>query len=271
MSESFISVGALGDGFAADANILEPTRELDGRSFALELEGERATLSLGDGTARFSGVVETPEIPVRVTSVRSGVHLVDGVVEASGGTTSMTAVLDTDAGLVTLVEGALPTDAVRAESAYARVQRGDEPTGVTVQIRHGRVAGSTAPLHAPTTELVGLRNRYTYSPNEAYEHIYLTPDLYTWHCLQGVEKGLADTDRCHHVALRDRLTLFVWREKIVPTLGLILVDLERMKTDGKIFGNDGFDTTTFVNFPVGARAEVLNTTDHAADAAQVRA
>ncbi|GAA1720269.1 molybdenum cofactor biosynthesis F family protein [Isoptericola hypogeus] len=271
MSESFISVGALGDGFAADANILEPTRDLDGSSFDLELDGARTTLSLADGVARFSGAVETPGIPARVTSVRSGVYLIDGVVEAAGVTTSTTAVLDTDAGLVTVVEGALPSDAVRAESAYARVQRGEEPTGVTARVRHGRVAGSTAPLHAPTTELVGLRTRYTYSPNEAYEHVYLTPDLYTWHCLQGVEKGLADTDRCHHVGLRDRLTLFVWREKIVPTLGLILVDLERMKTDGKIFGNDGFDTTSFVNFPVGARAEILNTTDHADAGAQVRA
>ncbi|HWV77889.1 MAG TPA: MoaF C-terminal domain-containing protein [Isoptericola sp.] len=271
MSESFISVGALGDGFAADPNILEPTSDLDGESFELELEGARTTLSLSGGVARFAGDVETPGFPARVTSVRDGVYLLDGVVEQGGTTTSVTAVLDAADGLVTLVEGTLPDDAVRAESAYTRVQRGDEPTGVTARIRHGRVAGSTAPLHAPTTELVGMRNRYTYSPNEAYEHVYLTPDLYTWHCLQGVEKGLADTDRCHHVTIRDRLTLFVWREKIVPTLGLILVDLERMKTDGKIFGNDGFDTTTFVNFPVGARAEVLNVTDHVVDPAGVEA
>lgn len=249
MTETFIPVGALGDGFAPDANILEPVSDLDGASFELDF-GERLTLTLADGVARWG---EGVGAPVRVTSLRSGLYLVDGV----AGTTSTTFVLDTSAGLVTLVEGELPGEAVRAESAYTRVQRGEDPTGVTARIRHGRVAGSTAPLHAPTTELVGFRNRYTYSPNEAYEHIYLTPDLYTWHCLGGVEKGLADTDRCHHVGIRDGLTLFVWREKIVPTLGLILIDMSALRTDGKIFGNDGFDTTSTVNFPVGARAEVL--------------
>jgi hypothetical protein len=257
---SFIPVGALGDGFAPDANVLEPVTDLDGSSFELDL-GERLTLTVADGVARWG---QDAEAPVRVTSLRSGLYLVDGVmdgvVDGVAGATSTTFVLDTDSGLVTLVEGELPTDAVRAESAYTRVQRGDDPTGVTARIRHGRVAGTSARLHAPTTELVGFRNRYTYSPNEAYEHIYLTPDLYTWHCLNGVEKGLADTDRCHHVGLRDKLTLFVWREKIVPTLGLLLVDLSAMRTDGKIFGNDGFDTTSTVNFPVGARAEVLDTT-----------
>jgi hypothetical protein len=263
MTESFISVGALGEGFAPDANILEPTTDLDGRSFDLELP-EPVTLAIAGGVARWGGV----ETPVRVTSVRNGVYLVDGVVGPATGSddrpVSTTFVLDIDAGLVTVVEGELPSAEARAESAWTRVQRGDEPTAVIARIRHGRVAGSTAPLHAPTTELVGLRNRYTYSPNEAYEHVYLTPDLYTWHCLRGVEQGLADTDRCHHVAVRDRLTLFVWREKIVPTLGLILVDLDAMKTDGKIFGNDGFDATSTVNFPVGAATEVLNTTDHSA-------
>ncbi|MBE1875832.1 MoaF C-terminal domain-containing protein [Myceligenerans pegani] len=252
MTESFIPVGALGDGFAPDANLLEPVADLDDLPFELDL-GERLTLTIDGGVARWGG---HSDVPVRVTSVRDGVYLIDGV----AGGVSTTFVLDTEAGLVTLVEGELPPDAVRAESAWTRVQRGDDPTGVTARIRHGRVAGSTAPVHAPTTELVGFRNRYTYSPHERYEHIYLTPDRYTWHCLTGVEQGLADTDRCHHIRIRDGLTLFVWREKIVPTLGLLLIDLSAMRTDGKIFGNTGFDTTSTVNFPVGARAEVLDTT-----------
>ena len=38
-------------------------------------------------------------------------------------------------------------------------------------------------------------------------------------CLDGVEKGLADVDRCHYVQVAEDLYLFVWREKIIPTLG----------------------------------------------------
>ncbi len=37
------------------------------------------------------------------------------------------------------------------------------------------------------------------------------------------------------------LYLFIWREKIVPTLGVVLVDLERLKTTGQILGYRGFD------------------------------
>ncbi|MER2223674.1 MAG: MoaF C-terminal domain-containing protein, partial [Rhodococcus sp. (in: high G+C Gram-positive bacteria)] len=92
--------------------------------------------------------------------------------------------------------------------------------------------------------------------------IYLSPHRFTWHCLRGVEKGLADTESCHHIAIRDGLTLFVWREKIVPTLGLLLIDLNTLRTDGKIFGNDDFDTSSMVNFPVGSRVEVRNVTTY---------
>lgn len=116
--------------------------------------------------------------------------------------------------------------------------------------------------HVPSDELVGLRNRYVYSASEAYEHIYLNPAFYTWQCLRGAERGLADTDRCHCYRLAERLYLFVWREKIVPTLGVLLIDLEAGRTDGKIFGYQDDDFATPVNFPVGALAQVLNQTRH---------
>ena len=74
----------------------------------------------------------------------------------------------------------------------------------------------------PTDALVGKRVQYVYSQTEAYEHIYLNENLYTWQCLRGSEAGLADTDRCHYRRIADELYLFVWREKVVPTLGVVL-------------------------------------------------
>lgn len=254
MSGSFISVGKLGEGFAPEAAVLEETSDLAERTFTLHLAAPY-TLRIADGLASWG---EHTDIPVRVTSIRSGLYLVDGV----AGEVSTTFVLDLDTGAATYVEGRLPDAATREESAYARIRRGADPTGVTARIVHGGIGGPAAEPHAPTRALVGLRNKYTYSPSEVYEHIYLTPNLYTWHCLKGAESGLADTDRCHHIALRDRLTLFIWREKLVPTLGLVLIDLDGMHTDGKIFGNEGFDADSIVNFPVGARAEILNITAH---------
>ncbi|KII00219.1 hypothetical protein LP52_02575 [Streptomonospora alba] len=254
MDGSFIPVGALGEEFSPEGDVLEATTDLDGQTFPLHLDAP-TTLRIADGRASWGAHTD---VGVRATSLRSGVYLVDGA--AGGASTSF--VLDLDTGAATCVEGRLPDDEARQESAYTRIRRGADPTGVTARIVHGGIGGPAATPHAPTTALVGLRNKYTYSPSEVYEHIYLTPDLYTWHCLSGAEAGLADTDRCHHVALRDRLSLFVWREKLVPTLGLVLIDLDGMRTDGKIFGNEGFDADSVVNFPVGARAEILNATAH---------
>ena len=115
------------------------------------------------------------------------------------------------------------------------------------------------PRHRPTTDLIGRRVEYTYSSTERYEHIYLNEDFYTWHCLMGSEKGLADTDRCHYLKLGDELYLFVWREKIIPTLGAVVADFSAMRTMGKIFGH-AQDGSGVVDFPVGARARLLNVT-----------
>ena len=124
---------------------------------------------------------------------------------------------------------------------------------------------SSTPRHLPTTDLVGRRVEYTYSATERYEHIYLNEHFYTWHCLLGSEKGLADTDRCHYLKLAEDLYLFVWREKIIPTLGAVVVDFQAMRTMGKIFGHahgggGGNDSSGLVDFRVGARARVLNVT-----------
>jgi MoaF C-terminal domain len=121
---------------------------------------------------------------------------------------------------------------------------------------------AATPRHEPTTDLIGRRVEYAYSPTERYEHIYLNKDFYTWHCLMGSEKGLADTDRCHYLKLGDELYLFVWREKIVPTLGAVVADFSVMRTMGKIFGHAQDGPAGVVDFPVGARARLLNMTSH---------
>jgi len=48
----------------------------------------------------------------------------------------------------------------------------------------------------------------------------------------------------------------------VPTLGVVMIDLDRMKTGGKIFGYHGNRFDALSNFPVGAHARVLNVTRH---------
>ncbi|RAX43792.1 molybdenum cofactor biosynthesis protein F [Arthrobacter sp. AQ5-06] len=256
----FISVGALGEGFAIDNNVLAEDAGLNGRSLTLRFPGDR----VHDCTVTDSSKViwDGLETEARVTSIRSGIFFVDFLL-GEAVKESVSLVLDTAGGHVTLVQGDLPNAEETSVSAYDRAREGMELTGVNAEILHGTidgVAGGTP--HAPTDELLGLRNRYHYSPDEVYEHVYLNGNFYTWHCLKGSELGLGDTDRCHYIKVAEKLYLFVWREKIVPTLGVILIDMDRLKTDGKIFGYKGFDFTSYVNFEVGAVAEVLNETTY---------
>lgn len=265
----FIQVGALAEGFAPDSHILPPVDDLAGRTLQLEFpDGSVETLTFAS-----AGVVRTvhDQFECRVTSVRDGIYFVDYIGGGDGSRPAATSyVLDVKQGLCTSVAGTLPNESEARTDAFTRVERGMELTGVQARFRHGRIvsqgvrtgadAGTQAALHHPTRELIGMRNLYTYSATEQYEHVYLNENFYAWQCLSGVEAGLADVDRCHYIAIAKDLYLFVWREKIIPTLGVVMIDLEREKTDGKIFGYQGNQFDTLSNFPVGALAQVLNVT-----------
>ncbi len=110
--------------------------------------------------------------------------------------------------------------------------------------------------------MVGKRVKYVYGPSETYEHIYLSEKLYTWQCLAGIERGLADTDRSHSFKLADSLYLFVWRERVVPTLGVVVVDWRDMKSVGKLFGYEGSDFGAVTNAPIASVATLLNVTEY---------
>lgn len=283
----FIQVGALAEGFAPASHILQSVSDLEGHAFALHYEdGSMDSLRFsGPDSVEVERTLAGAAAPAqprerhvcRVTTVRDGIYFVDYVgaderlVDAEGKPrpAATSYVLDVRRQLCTALTGTLPSGAETHIDAFARVERGLELTGVQVRLRHGRIgapaavgqpAHAQAPLHAPTRELIGMRNLYTYSATERYEHIYLNDNFYAWQCLSGVEAGLADVDRCHTIAIDAKLYLFVWREKIVPTLGVVMIDLERMKTDGKIFGYQGSRFDALSNFPVGAHAQVLNVT-----------
>jgi len=269
---NWIQVGALADGFLADSHILPLAEGLDGKTFNVHSEDgsvteyrfESATrvrwriVSGDDAGARGS---ET----YRATSLREGIVFVDYLKSGErASTTSM--VIDLGRAVVTTITGTLPTREAIAKSTFDRATSGHELTSVKATIARGTLGkpfDTAAPLHQRTAELVGMRNEYIYSATERYEHVYLNEHYYSWQCLDGVERGLGDTDRCDYLKIADELYLFVWREKVVPTLGVIMIDLANHKTDGKIFGYAGHDIGQTTNFAVGAYAHVLNQTTHA--------
>jgi hypothetical protein len=194
--------------------------------------------------------------------VRDGIYFVDFVWTQVPATT-VSLVLDLAEGAATVLIGTLPDATEAGRPLLERISAQDELTGVSALFLSAAIDSPftpSTPRHLPTADMVGHRIEYTYGANERYEHIYLNPSFYTWHCLAGSEKGLADTDRCHYLKVADTLYLFVWREKIIPTLGVVLVDLAAMRTAGKILGYSADIGSALANFPVGAHARVLNIT-----------
>lgn len=266
----WVQVGELAKGFEADANTLDYVDDLTKRSLDLYMDNGwviRHNFKSGNTLTweviKGEGAGEKATESYTATCLRSNIYFVD-FIKATERATSVSLVLNLKTGNATAVLGELPTKTETMRPVYKRANDNDLLTPVATTFIQ---CGIDRPYakgdgHAITEELVGKRIQYKYSPSEFYEHIYLNSGYYTWQCLKGVEQGLADTDKCHYYKIADRLYLFVWREKIIPTLGVVMIDLERLKTTGKILGYDGTDFKKLNNFSVGAFANILNETTH---------
>lgn len=266
----FIQVGELVKGISEDT--LPADDALAGRSLSLHAEdGTVTTLSFAEGGRLVWEVIDgsrmgdAGEEACLVTRPRADVVVVD-YVASTRRATAATIVLDLRRSAATTVVGTLPTAEQAARGAFDLATEGSELTLVATSIVPAVIDAPFVPgahPHAPTDELVGKRVQYVYSQTEAYEHIYLNEDLYTWQCLRGVERGLADTDRCHYRKIDEELYLFVWREKVIPTLGVVLVDWRRKQSNGRLFGYEGSDFGALSTTPISSRATLLNVTTYA--------
>ena len=90
--------------------------------------------------------------------------------------------------------------------------------------------------------------------------MYLNEKIYTWQCLKGVEAGLCDTDRCWYFKLTENLYWCIWAERVVPTLGCVVEDMEAMRSYGAIYGYKDYEMRQVKNFPVGSYAAKINST-----------
>lgn len=261
----WIAVGELGKAFHADANVLPRTSGLTGTIMTLNLENQRlfecrfasdTELAWRDCNDDAGESVET----YTATQIRPEVYFVDFIRHRERAS-AISMVLDRSRAICTVVFGELPTLREARLPLFERIANAAELTSVVATIHHGSIDApfsSATPRHPQTEQLIGKRIEYVYSATERYEHVYLNPRFYTWHCLSGSERGLADTDRCDYFELAPRMYLFIWREKIVPTLGIVVVDLEQLRTTGKILGYRDFEFGAIANFQVGARARILS-------------
>jgi MoaF C-terminal domain/MoaF N-terminal domain len=125
---------------------------------------------------------------------------------------------------------------------------------------------ATGPEPAPTTSLIGRRVMWVYSSEHAYEHVYLSPDWYTWQCLAGPEKGLADTDENSVWQVRPGIYVFAWREKVIPCASVTIADhrdQRNIRSHGVLFGLDESGEVP-THFTFGAFGRLLSNTVHPA-------
>jgi hypothetical protein len=266
----WITVGELARAFAPDSNAAGPTGDLVGRTLDMSLENHQTVrcrflthreLSWETLDGRAGGRHKVAE-QYLAYKIRPAVYFVDFVRHLEQAAT-LSFVLDLDLEIVTVLFATLPDREEASGSLSERVAAGKDLTAVSAVFLSGAVDKAFAPgtpRHLPTVDLIGRRVEYAYSPSELYEHIYLNERFYTWQCLAGAEEGLADTDRCHYYKVADDLYFFVWREKIIPTLGAAVIDFGAMRSTGKIFGYAGTDFDKTANFAIGARARFVNVT-----------
>ncbi|MFD5250504.1 molybdenum cofactor biosynthesis F family protein [Amycolatopsis sp. NPDC058340] len=163
---------------------------------------------------------------------------------------AFTLLLDVRRGRALLVLSKIGDTSPRVTQSFvAATIGGIEPTGEPV---------------APTTSLVGRRVLWVYSTEHAYEHVYLSPHWYTWQCLAGPERGLADTDENSVYELRPGIYVFAWREKVIPCASVTVADhrdAKRLRSHGVLFGLDATGSTP-THFTFGAHGRLLSTTVH---------
>lgn len=258
----WITVGALADGFAAESFVPNNVTDLADKNVTLySTQGKAVSYVFNTTQLTCKEAHQTYTADYRATLIREHVYFIDYLYK----NLSYSIVLDLNNNSYTHIQGQLPNQQDCSEHLYHLALANKELTLVTIAIQQGSINKPytpSTPIHNETDELIGIRNLYRYSPNETYEHIYLNQNFYTWQCLTGVEAGLADTDRCHYYKIAEHLYLFIWREKIIPTLGIVLIDLTAHRSYGKICGYATGDFTSLANFPVSSYCSLINTTTY---------
>lgn len=213
----------------------------DDRSWVLELvDGEEASLSVDGGDAVRERYI--------AREVLEDVFLVD-IHHTLHPDRTIAMIIDKPRSIVTAI--------------LSQVVGEGEDMHVEEQALHGRLPGAAeGDIHEPTAEMVGQRWQYIYSPDHAYEHIYLNSSTYCWQCLEGEEKGQADCDPTTTFKIRDDVYLLTWMERVVPCDGIVVIDWVNMRNNGRIFGWDT-DAEEYNSISMGARAVKLNDTTYA--------
>lgn len=265
-AEKWINLGEWGKGM--DEFKLPSSDWLSGKELKLRFKDnnrviqcvfyDEKTLAMGDHISLKNRPLKTETYEAIL--IASDIYFVD-FVKNTNANVSVSMALDFCSSKAIVFTATLPDKKNTNSSFVERLGEDVDLSGIKVRIQHAMINPSSpdesVSVHERTTELVGKRIQYTYGRDRVYEHIYLNNRFYTWHCLTGAEAGLADTEVCDYFKIAPDIYLFSWREKIIPTYGLVLINLKEMRSNGKTFGLD-IASGKYINFTMGALAKFLN-------------
>lgn len=256
----YLDYDYLEEGF--DEHRLPLTEALTGKKLELYLE-DNTKLFIDFKSAsqlEWRKLNESPKVEqYQAIAVRPDIFFVDWVYhEDPDQSTSL--VVDLVEREATLVRSGLPNQEDAIANLDRRIRKDNDLSAAKVHITHAGISGERAQkIHHRTQELVGKRIKYTYSNQHIYEHIYLNESLFTWHCLAGGGKGSAETNAVDYLKIGEALYLFVWRENIAATVGIVVIDLLKNRTTGKLYWTKPH-ANKITNVTVGAYAQLLNET-----------
>lgn len=251
------SISVMADGFGQQT--LPASPGLIGTTLqVIEGQGEKVEYRFEDiakvtASAVRGGQPQSWSGSYKAIEARPGIFIIDMVRGADLAAENSTIVLDRNTGAVT--------------TGLSRLVDVNGKTRATTEFNHRNI-GDGSFKHERTAELVGKRIFYRYSDVESYEHIYLNLGTYTWHCVRGGERGLADTDRCAAWKVAEDLYIFFWTEKVMTIEAMLVIDLHQKRSIGRMFGWDSSRHET-LSLPFNSRLTVMNTTvypeDHGKD------
>lgn len=265
-----VSLGAARTAFEREPGRLPASNELARRRLQIHFENGALIEYRFTSEAHLERTVRDPgrakywplanRVAYCATETRSGIFLVS-FFEPGQFSSVVVLLLDLPAGICTMVLTQLPDRRASRETLASRVATRKELSGVAVTFLSGAIDApflANSRRHERTRDLIGQRVEYAHGGSERYEHLYLNDEFHTWHCVSGAERGSADTDPCRCFKVAPDLYLFVWREKVVPALGFVLLDFQQMRSSGRIVGYEDFECRTLTSFSVDARMRIIS-------------
>lgn len=236
-----------------DPDIPASTR-LEGATLVVDYEnGETTSYSFADGDASWE--TREPDASAtsgggaaRVVEVRPDIFFIDFVTGSGAHGRDTSLIVNRSDGRVTAAHSFFVDcgGAVRMQTDFLS----------------GRIPGTgSIEPRRHTSELVGKRIYYRYSPTEHYEHVYLNAGTFVWHCVKGGEAGLADADPIQVLELADGIVILQWSETVMPVESVLTIDLMNKRSIGRMFCWDG-PTLAPVHIPFDSRLTVLSETTY---------